>query len=46
VVLFFKPRHYETFATAVLENGGKANGAGLLNKERALINVIEKAKAA
>jgi hypothetical protein len=44
VLLYLKPRQYAIFAKAIVHNGGKENGVGLANKERALMNLIAKAE--
>ena len=43
VLLYLKPAQYEKFAKAILANGGKANGPGLANTERALMAIVAKA---
>lgn len=44
--LLLEPRHYDPFADAISDNGGKANAAGLGNAERALLAIIQTAMAA
>jgi len=43
VLMYFSPKQYEEFESAVLEHGGRRSGRGLLNKELAIIQVIRSA---
>jgi len=40
IVLHLAPQDYASFEKVLLMNGAKANGLGMLNKERALMSVI------
>jgi hypothetical protein len=43
VQLYFSQQDYKHFESAVLQNGGSKSGRGLLNKEKAMINLIKQA---
>jgi len=46
VYLHLTPGQHKKFTQAILENGGEAKGVGIVNVERALMNVIAKTEAA
>jgi len=46
VVLYLRPKDYQRFANALLKHGARPNGAGLLNKEQAVMALIELAEKA
>jgi hypothetical protein len=43
-MLYLKPQDYARFAKAIVNHGGKAQGSGLLGKERALMRIIDAAE--
>jgi len=40
VLMYFTPEQYQEFEQAILSNGGKRSGRGLIQKEAAIINLI------
>jgi len=44
VLLYFAPEQYAKFRYALLQNGAKASGRGLIGKEEALIKALRKAE--
>jgi hypothetical protein len=46
VVLYLRPKDYQRFANAVMKHGARPNGSGLLNKEQALMALIDLAEKA
>jgi len=46
VVLYLSPMDYRHFANALIKHGAEPNGQGLLNKERALMTLINAADEA
>src|SRR5208337_1929726 len=44
VVMYFSPKHYAEFEEALLKNGAKRSGRGMVDKEKALINALRKAE--
>jgi hypothetical protein len=43
VLMYFTPKQYAEFEHALLKNGGKRSGRGIVGKEEALINTLRKA---
>ena len=43
VVMYFSPKQYAEFEEALLKNGAKQSGRGMVDKEKALINALRKA---
>ena len=46
VVLYLRPKDYQRFANAIMKHGARPNGSGLLNKEQALMALVELAEKA
>ncbi len=46
VVLYLRPKDYQRFANAIMKHGARPNGSGLLNKEQALMALVELAERA
>jgi hypothetical protein len=46
VLMYFSPKQYEELEEALLANGGTRSGRGIVDKEKALINALRKAKGA
>ncbi len=44
VVLYLRPKDYQRFANAIMKHGARPNGSGLLNKEQALMALIDLAE--
>ena len=44
VVMYFTPKQYAEFKQALLKNGAKPSGRGIVDKEKALINALRKAE--
>jgi hypothetical protein len=44
VVMYFSPKQYAEFKAALLKNGAKPSGRGMVDKEKALINALRKAE--
>lgn len=44
VLMYFSPEDYSTLVDALLENGASRSGRGLVDKEKAMINLLEKLK--
>jgi hypothetical protein len=44
VVLHLRPKDYQRFAKAIMKHGARPNGSGLLNKEQALMALIDLAE--
>ena len=45
VLMYFSPKQFSEVESALLANGGTRTGRGILNKEKALLQVIRKYKA-
>ena len=43
VLMYFSPRQYAEFESALLKNGATQSGRGIVGKEKALINALRKA---
>ena len=43
VIMYFSPKQYAEFEEALLKNGAKPSGRGIVGKEEALINALRKA---
>jgi hypothetical protein len=44
VLMYFSPKQYAEFEEALLKNGAKRSGRGMVDKEKALINALRKAE--
>jgi len=44
VLMYFSPKQYVEFKAALLKNGAKPSGRGMVDKEKALINALRKAE--
>ena len=44
VLMYFSPKDYAELEEALLSHGGTRSGRGILNKEKALINVVRAVK--
>ena len=44
VLMYFSPKQYAEFEEALLKNGTKPSGRGMVDKEKALINALRKAE--
>jgi hypothetical protein len=45
VLMYFSPKEYKELEEALIRNGGTRSGRGILNKEKALINVVRRVNA-
>ena len=45
VLMYFSPKEYRELEEALIRNGGTRSGRGILNKEKALINVVRRVNA-
>ncbi len=46
MLLRFSPENYARFADAIVKNGGKRRGKGLVGTEKALMKIIAKTRSA
>jgi hypothetical protein len=44
VVLYFEPRQYEVYAKALIKHGAKKKGEGIVDHEKAILNLIASVK--